>query len=109
MGLLWLYITNLVVLLNSGFNPPVSVRLPDWSRDLSNYYYRIRVEKRDKAKLRRYYRYVAKEKLRLVESGIDADLVNATCRYLAGFNVISGRKLQKLMVTQSPQLSFDFM
>lgn len=94
--------------MNRGFNPQPNIDLPDWASLLKNYYWRIRNEYRDKAKLRKYYRYVAKEKLRLVESGIDQQLVNAVCRYLAGFNVITGYKLQNLMMAQSPQLSFDF-
>lgn len=94
--------------MNSGFNNQVDVVLPDWSRLLSNYYWRVRNESRDKAKLRKYYRYIAKEKLRLAESGIDQQLINAVCRYLASFNVITGDKLRKLMLAQSPQLTFNF-
>lgn len=45
--------------------------LPEWSGLLVNYSYRIRVEGRDKVKRRRYYRYVAKKKLRLAEIGVD--------------------------------------
>jgi len=44
--------------MNSGFNNQANVDLPDWARLLTNYYWRIRNESRDKAKLRRYYRYV---------------------------------------------------
>lgn len=43
---------------------------------LKEYYWHIRVEGRDKAKRRRYYRYVAKEKLRLAEQGIDQKLIS---------------------------------
>jgi len=92
-----------------GFHNQPHVDVPDWSRLLSNYYWRIRNESRDKSKRRRYYRYIAKEKLRLVKSGIDQELVNAVCRYFASFNVITGRKLQKLLMAQSPQLTFDFV
>lgn len=92
----------------NGFNNQPNVQIPHWARLLSNHYWRIRNESRDKAKLRKYYRYLAKEKLRLAESGIDQQLINAVCRYLASFNVISGDKLQKLLMAQSPQLSFDF-
>lgn len=94
--------------MNSGFNPQVNVDLPDWANLLKNYYWRIRVEGRDKVKKRRYYRYVTKEKLRLAESGIDQQLINAVCRYLSSFNVISANKLRQLLIAQSPQLSFDF-
>lgn len=94
--------------MNSGFNNQANVDLPDWARILTNHYWRIRNESRDKAKLRRYYRYVAKEKLRLAELGIDQKLINAVCRYLASFNVISANKVRQLLITQSPQLAFDF-
>lgn len=94
--------------MNSGFNPQADVDLPYWSNLLKNYYWRIRVEGRDKVKKRRYYRYVTKEKLRLAESGIDQQLINAVCRYLSSFNVISANKVRQLLIAQSPQLSFDF-
>ena len=94
--------------MNSGFNPQANVDLPDWANLLKNYYWRIRVEGRDKVKKRRYYRYVTKEKLRLAESGIDQQLINAVCRYLSSFNVISANKVRQLLIAQSPQLSFDF-
>jgi len=94
--------------MNSGFNPQANVDLPDWANLLKNYYWRIRVEGRDKVKKRRYYRYVTKEKLRLAETGIDQQLINAVCRYLSSFNVISANKLRQLLIAQSPQLSFDF-
>lgn len=94
--------------MNSGFNPQANVDLPDWANLLKNYYWRIRVEGRDKVKKRRYYRYVTKEKLRLAETGIDQQLINAVCRYLSSFNVISANKVRQLLIAQSPQLSFDF-
>lgn len=94
--------------MNSGFNPQANVDLPDWANLLKNYYWRIRVEGRDKVKKRRYYRYVTKEKLRLAESGIDQQLINAVCRYLSSFNVISANKVRQFLIAQSPQLSFDF-
>lgn len=94
--------------MNSGFNPQANVDLPDWANLLKNYYWRIRVEGRDKVRKRRYYRYVTKEKLRLAETGIDQQLINAVCRYLSSFNVISANKVRQLLIAQSPQLSFDF-
>lgn len=94
--------------MNTGFNPQANVDLPDWANLLKNYYWRIRVEGRDKVKKRRYYRYVTKEKLRLAETGIDQQLINAVCRYLSSFNVISANKVRQLLIAQSPQLSFDF-
>lgn len=57
--------------------------LPDWSGRLTNYYCVIRVEKRNKAIRRRYYRKVEKEKLRLAELGICQECIRITCRYLS--------------------------
>lgn len=91
-----------------GFHNRGGESLPEWSGLLVNYYWRIRVEGRDKVKRRRYYRYVAKEKLRLAEIGVDQILIKAVCRYLVNFNVISGRKVKELMVIEPKQLTFDF-
>jgi hypothetical protein len=91
-----------------GFNNQANIVLPEWARLLSNYYWRVRNEGRDKVKRRRYYRYIAKEKLRLAETGIDQQLINAVCRYLASFNIVSGNKLHQLMRTEPMQLTFDF-
>lgn len=84
------------------------IDLPDWSENLKSYYWRIRVEGRNKVKRRRYYRYVTKEKLRLAEIGVDQALINAVCRYLVNFNVVSGRKMHELMLSIPQQLTFDF-
>lgn len=91
-----------------GFHNRGGADLPEWSGLLVNYYYRIRVEGRDKVKRRRYYRYVAKEKLRLAEIGVDQTLIIAVCRYLVNFNVVSGNKVTQLMMTEPRQLVFDF-
>jgi hypothetical protein len=91
-----------------GFKHQPNVETPEWAILLSNYYWRIRNEGRNNVKRRRYYRYIAKEKLRLAESGIDQQLINAVCKYLVSFNVVSGNKLHQLMIAESVQLSFDF-
>jgi hypothetical protein len=91
-----------------GFKHQPNVETPEWAILLSNYYWCIRNEGRNKVKRRRYYRYIAKEKLRLAESGIDQQLINAVCKYLVSFNVVSGNKLHQLMIAESVQLSFDF-
>lgn len=57
--------------------------LPDWSGRLTNYYCVIRVEKRNKAIRRRYYRKVEKEKLRLAEAGCCQECIRLVCRYLS--------------------------
>lgn len=82
--------------------------LPEWAGLLTNYYWRIRVERRNKVLRRKYYRYVAKEKLRLAEIGIEQTLIIAVCRYLVDFNIVSGRKVKELMSTEPKQLVFDF-
>ena len=74
---------------------------------LLNDYWRIRVEGQDKVNHFRYYRYFAKEKLRLAESGVDQVLIIAVCRYLVNFNVVGGRKVNELMMIESKQFAFD--
>lgn len=91
-----------------GFHNRGGEDLPEWAGLLTNYYYRIRVEGRNKVLRRKYYRYVAKEKLRLAEIGIDQRLIIAVCRYLVNFNVVSGNKVKQLMMTEPRQLTFDF-
>lgn len=50
---------------------------------LNNYYWFIRCT-RDKALRRKYYRWIAKEKKRLVkESGVDAEYLRLYCRALS--------------------------
>lgn len=91
-----------------GFTPQCELRLPQWAHRLSNYYFHIRVSRRNKTISRRYYRYVAVEKLRLVEMGIKQELVLLVCRYLSGFNRQVAIKLLNLMKFQDTQLSFNF-
>lgn len=49
---------------------------------LNNFYWFIRYT-RIKSVKRRYYRYVAKEKKRLIESGVDAEELRLYCRHLS--------------------------
>ena len=81
---------------------------PKWSAGLTSLYWHIRVEGRDKAKRRKYYRYVAKEKLRLAELGIDQELIEAVCRYLCRMDRSSGERMLQLMQQARPQLAFKF-
>jgi hypothetical protein len=62
---------------------------PEWANTLKNYYLHIRVEGRDKAKRRRYYRKIEKEKLRLAEMGVSQELLISVCRYLSTLNLSS--------------------
>lgn len=57
--------------------------LPDWAGRLTNYYCIIRVERRNEALRRKYYRRVEKEKLRLAELGICQECIRLVCRYLS--------------------------
>jgi len=62
--------------------------VPEWGGLLRNYYFFIRstrgVENKFKrAKRRRYYRYIASERRRIIEQGIDAEIVRLYCRWLA--------------------------
>jgi len=81
---------------------------PEWANNLKNYYWYIRVEGRDKAKKRRYYRYIAKEKLRLAELGIDQLLINAVCKYLIRLDNNRGRRMLLIMDEVNPQLTLEF-
>lgn len=92
-----------------GFHHRGLHEIPHWANTLNGYYWRIRVEGRDKVKKRRYYRYVAKEKLRLAELGIDQQLIKSVCRYLVKLDVVSGDKMQQLIINPPVQLTFDFV
>jgi hypothetical protein len=49
---------------------------------LNNYYWQIRYT-RIKAVRRKYYRYIAKEEKRLIDSGVDAEELRLLCRHLS--------------------------
>jgi len=91
-----------------GFKPQGGYVLPEWAGQLRNYYWVVRVESRDKSKRRRYYRYIAKEKLRLVEAGVDFNLIRAVCRYLCGFNSAAEKRLAEITNFKEKQLQLDF-
>lgn len=91
-----------------GFHNREHYDTPEWAATLTSHYWRIRVEGRDKVKRRRYYRYVAKEKLRLAETGVSQDLIKAVCRYLVKLDIVSGVKMTQLMSRPPVQLVFDF-
>ena len=62
---------------------------------LTNLYWFIRYYSRNKSKKRKYYRYAAKEKQRLIESGADAEEVRLLCRALSSrHNVFARRRLE---------------
>lgn len=91
-----------------GFKPQGEVNLPAWAARLRNYYWYIRVEGRDRAKRRRYYRYVVKEQLRLAEAGIDQELIKAICRYLSSFNKSSAERVLRLLKEPPKQMQLVF-
>lgn len=92
-----------------GYKPKGQVQLPQWANQLANYYWHIRVEGRDSAKRRRYYRLIYKEKLRLVEQlNIDQSLLKFVCRYLCGFRSHQEVQIRVLLETSASQMSFDF-
>ena len=67
--------------------------MTDFSK-LYNLYWYIRVM-RNKSVKRRYYRYVAVEKKRLLDAGVDSEELRLLCRSLANrWNVHAERKLE---------------
>ena len=63
---------------------------------LYNLYWYIRYYSRNKTKKRKYYRYVAKEKKRLIELGADAEEVRLLCRMLSNRrNLHAERRLER--------------
>lgn len=83
-----------------------SVNLPDWSENLRHLYFRIRVEGRNQALRRRYYRKVEREKLRLAELGISQIKIAAVCRYLCNFK--NAKTLKQVLIEPEIQLSLSF-
>lgn len=58
--------------------------MPEWGAVLCNYYWHLRANRAyDQAARRRYYRKIAGEKKRLVESGVDGEVVRLFCRWMA--------------------------
>lgn len=84
--------------------PDSSLQLPDWSRNLMNYYVVIRIDGRNKTIRRRWYRKIEKEKLRLAELGVYQPHIIAVARYLSTLNRTVGIKLVKQLREQPKQL-----
>lgn len=92
-----------------GFHNQGVNRRPSWvTYELHLWYFMLRVEKPKGAKRRKLYRWIAKEKLRLAEMGIDQELIEATCRYLSGYSVVAGKRMIELMDAPIVQLRLDF-
>lgn len=92
-----------------GYNDWQAYPLPAWvSNSLFLWYWQLRVEKPKGARRRKLYRYIAKEKLRLAELSIDQRLIDATCKYLCSYSVISGQRMVMMMHVSGGQLCLDF-
>ena len=85
-------------------HPRGYVDLPAWAQCLSAPYWRIRVEGRNKALRRKYYRQVKKIKLQLVEAGHDQLLVELICRYLSTFSVSSAMAVNDRILESKRQM-----
>lgn len=67
---------------------------------LNNLYWRIRYT-RNKSEKRKFYRYVAAEKQRLIESGVDREELRLICRVLVNrLNVHAERRLESYRKNQ---------
>ncbi len=67
---------------------------------LNNLYWQIRYT-RNKSVKRRYYRYVAVEKKRLIDSGVDLEELRLYCRALSGrLNLYAERRLEAYRKSQ---------
>lgn len=77
--------------------------MADFSK-LQNIYWRIRFQRRKNLK-RKYYRYAAAEKKRLIEAGVDKEELRLFCRSLAKQHCEHAERRLKAYqskVTQSP-------
>lgn len=91
-----------------GFKHRALTDLPKWANNLRFPYWMIRVEGRNKAKRRRYYRAVLKERIRLVESGVPIEHVDAVCKYLVSLRLSSADNLRKVLSEPAKQLNLPF-
>lgn len=76
-----------------GFHHPALADVPKWASHLNNCYYRIRVEGPSMGLRRKYYRMVRVEKLRLLESGVEIELIYSVCKYLVSFKQINADRI----------------
>jgi hypothetical protein len=91
-----------------GFTNRAVTDVPKWASLLNNYYWRIRVEGRNKALRRKFYRLVRIEKLRLLESGVPLSQINAVCKYLVSLKQVNADRMAIVFESDIQQLSFDF-
>ncbi len=92
-----------------GFKHSAMIDLPSWAGILQNQYMRLRLERRNKTKMRYWYRAIKREKLRLVELGISYELIDRICKYLVSLKQVNADRLSTFISDNlSPQASFDF-
>ena len=91
-----------------GFKNRAVCDLPSWANNLNNYYWRVRVDGRDKSTRRKFYRYIKAEKLRLVELGIDANLINRACKYLVSLKEVNASRYNEYSNMPIRQLELPF-
>lgn len=84
------------------------LQIPQWGYNLNNYYWTVRVEKRNKAKLRKAYRMIEAEKLKLVEAGHQIEVVNALCKYLVSLKQVNADRFEAILITEFKQLRLNF-
>ncbi len=95
-------------MIGFGFTHRAHVDLPVWAHTLTNLYWTVRVEARNASKRRKYYRYIRKERLRLVEAGISANEVDVVCKYLVSLKKINAERVRTEFTAKSKQLFFVF-
>ena len=91
-----------------GFKHRATTPIPSWALNLKQSYFIIRVNNRNKTTVRKHYRLIEKEKLKLVEAGIDSAQINAVCKYLVSLKQVNADRLVNLLLRESLQLTFDF-
>ncbi len=82
--------------------------LPDWAARLNNYYWRVRVEGRNKTIKRSFYRLIRIERLRLVEMGYNIEHVDAVCKYLVSLKQVNAERVMVILESEPKQLRLDF-
>ena len=91
-----------------GFKHRATTPVPLWAINLKQSYFIIRVNNRNKTTVRKHYRLIEKEKLKLVESGIDSAQINAVCKYLVSLKQENADRLYIALKTELKQLKFNF-
>ena len=91
-----------------GFKHRATTPVPTWAINLKQSYFIIRVNNRNKTTVRKHYRLIEKEKLKLVESGIDFAQINAVCKYLVSLKQANADRLETALNIEIKQLSLKF-